>query len=120
MTPSNLAIEEGRTDADVVVYRVTGDLDLASAPALEAAVQAALERGDWRVAIDLSRCGFIDIASLTMILALQKRFERMRGNLAVTGAGWQFLRLLEIYGLERTVRVYKTSDEYEATFVLAD
>jgi anti-anti-sigma factor len=56
---------------------LTGELDIATAPALEAAVDAALKRGAQRLLLDLSDLSFVDSSGLRLFIILS---ERARGE----------------------------------------
>ncbi|MGH2969359.1 MAG: STAS domain-containing protein, partial [Solirubrobacteraceae bacterium] len=65
---------EQHGEAAVVVP--TGELDLATAPALEAALQRALESAaSGRVVLDLRELDFIDSSGLRTLLTARRRAE---------------------------------------------
>jgi anti-sigma B factor antagonist len=65
-------IRHGRT-ARVVVR---GALDIASAPGLQAALDAAIESGIARLVVDLRELDFMDSAGLSVALNLSRRAQR--------------------------------------------
>ena len=66
---ASFVVATERLDNGVPVVSVTGELDLASAPALEDPLLAACDHADGPVAVDLARCGFIDLRGLHVLLA---------------------------------------------------
>ncbi len=86
---------EPRGEAAVVVP--TGELDLATAPALEAALARAFQSaGAARVVLDLRELEFIDSSGLRTLLTARKRAE---------DAGSQFSLVAGHRGLERTLEI---------------
>lgn len=81
---------------DVPVVSVTGELDLASAPALEDPLIAACERTDGTVAVDLARCGFIDLRGLHVLLRAQERLALADRTLMLITGNPDVLRILQI------------------------
>ncbi len=86
---------EHRGGAAVVIP--TGELDLATAPALEAALGRAFEEaGSGRVVLDLRELEFIDSSGLRTLLTARKRADE---------AGSEFSLVAGHRGLERTLEI---------------
>ena len=85
---------EPRGEAAVVVP--TGELDLATAPALEAALARAFEAPGSRVVLDLRELEFIDSSGLRTLLTARKQAE---------DAGARFSLIAGHRGLERTLEI---------------
>jgi anti-sigma B factor antagonist len=90
-----------RVDKTAVV-RVDGELDLATAPALSAAI-AALEQPCDRIVLDLSTLAFIDSTGLSPAVAEYRRAARDGFDLVVAGADGQVLDVLRLTGLDVTL-----------------
>ena len=60
---------------DAAVIIPTGELALATAPALEDALQGAFEDGSGRVVLDLRELEFIDSSGLRTLLTARRRAE---------------------------------------------
>ncbi|MFM7718103.1 MAG: STAS domain-containing protein [Actinomycetota bacterium] len=78
---------DGRT------LRVTGDLDLATAPRFDRAAASLALDGD--VTLDAADLRFVDSSGLRSILALARRLQG-RGRVTVVHAGPQVRRVLEL------------------------
>jgi anti-anti-sigma factor len=85
---------EHHGDAAVVVP--TGELDLATAPALEEALGLAFGGGTARVVLDLRELEFIDSSGLRTLLTARRQAET---------AGAQFSLVAGHRGLERTLEI---------------
>jgi anti-sigma B factor antagonist len=84
------------------VVRVAGELDLATTPALWAAI-AALEQPCDRIVLDLSDLAFIDSTGLSLTVAEYRRAARDGFDLVVAGADGQVLDVLRLTGLDVTL-----------------
>jgi anti-sigma B factor antagonist len=85
---------EQHGDAAVVVP--TGELDLATAPALEDALSRAFDSSAARVVLDLRELEFIDSSGLRTLLTARRRSE---------DAGARFSLVAGHRGLERTLEI---------------
>jgi anti-anti-sigma factor len=68
-------------DGDTHVVELQGELDLATTPYVEAALDAALESGKRFVVLDLGEVGFVDSTTLNVMLAAHRRLEARGGRL---------------------------------------
>ena len=101
-----LTFEDG--PAGVTIARVEGEIDLASAPGLGAALASALEAGD--TALDLSDVAFIDSAGVRMLVELAKNDGR--GPVAVIAPpGSTARRMIELTAIESLFRLLDGPDE---------
>ncbi len=98
---------DGRT---VVVPR--GELDMASAPELEAAVIPPLESGGW-VVLDLRSLEFIDSSGLRVVVSAHRTAEDGAGRFtAVRGLpGTTVYRIVEIAGIDSVIEMVDSPDE---------
>lgn len=87
---------EGHTAA----IQAVGELDVTTAPRLNAALRAALDDGAVTVALDLVGIDLIDSAGLMALLTARRRLRRRGGTLAITGASFAVRRVLKVCALE--------------------
>ncbi len=84
---------------DVVVLRLTGELDMASAPDLLTRIDGLIAAGDHRVLVDLTRLSFCDSAGLNAFIRGDRRCARDGGWLRLTGAHGHVARVIALSGL---------------------
>lgn len=91
------------------VVRVTGELDLATAPQLEEALASRPANGG--LVIDLGGCTFVDSTCVRVLVGVVRDTEDAgeRAALVVTDPG--VLRVLEITALDTLVPVHASVDE---------
>jgi len=92
-------------DGDTVVA-LSGDLDIASAPALRERLRTVLDGTvGGRLIIDLARVGFCDASGLAVLVG-GFRLARERGLVTVLAAPQpQVMKVLHITGLDRVLAV---------------
>ena len=91
---------------------VEGEVDAATAPALDAAFRAldaprpgAAHPAPSVVVVDLSGVTFLDSSGLSVLIATHKRLRFDGRSLAVTGARPSVRRLFAISGLDRVLTI---------------
>ncbi len=111
MNPNRFEVVEEERDG-VRILAVTGELDLHTAPQLE----ERLENVEDGLLVDLSNCEFIDSTGIGLIVRTWQRLDAdLDGDdvcrFALCGLGNQVQRLLEITGLDSSLRTYEARDE---------
>jgi anti-sigma B factor antagonist len=101
-------------EADRVVLALDGELDMASAPLLQRAVDDPALAGKPLLVLDLTRLGFIDSTGLRIILAARKLCGERDQELAVTQGSQQVERLLSVTGMAEHLRTVPAADEMHA------
>jgi anti-sigma B factor antagonist len=84
---------------------VAGELDLATAPSLTAALQAALASGAREIWIDLSGVTFMDSSGLHALLAVRDQLHDGRRLVLIAPPG-RVRRLLELTGVDGIFAVF--------------
>jgi anti-sigma B factor antagonist len=92
-----IAAVERPADRTVVV-KASGELDLMTAPQLEAALEDA-QGGREDVELDLSELDFIDSTGVHLVLRVWQASQRDGWDLVITGAGPDVTRAFELVGL---------------------
>lgn len=98
------------------VISVHGELDLETAPQLEAPLDAALAAGESSIVIDLSDCEFIDSTGIAVIVRAWQRVsgngsgEGLGGDLVLCCSNDQVNRLLKITGVESSISIHPDRD----------
>jgi anti-sigma B factor antagonist len=89
---------------DRVVLALDGELDMASAPLLERAVEGVEVATKPTVVLDLHELEFIDSTGLRIILSARQRCGERGQQLAVTEGSEQVERLLSVTGMAAHLR----------------
>jgi anti-sigma B factor antagonist len=103
-------------EGGVHLVEIHGELDLSTATQLEGPLEDATQAEDAAVLIDLTDCDFIDSTGIALIVRAWQRIDATAGNggkggLVLCCQNEQVRRVLEVTGLENSLRVFATRDE---------
>jgi anti-sigma B factor antagonist len=82
-----------------------GEIDLASAAKVKAAVDAAADAGACYVIVDLEDVGFVDSTGIGVLLSSQRKLQARGGNLIVVCSDPLILRVFEVTSLIKVLNV---------------
>jgi anti-sigma B factor antagonist len=102
---------DSRSGDDRLVMSLDGELDMASAPLLQAALEDAATDATSTLVLDLEQLRFMDSTGLRIILLAQARWQSRGQELALTAGSSQVQRLLAVSGVGEHLRVIATPDE---------
>jgi anti-anti-sigma factor len=106
---------EVRHDERGLVISVSGELDLASSPALDAALVRAGAAPAERVILDLRRVSFMDSTGLSVLVKAQRHANESRQQLAVVTGSDQVLRLLTLTGVAERLTLIDAPEHLPGT-----
>src|ERR1700746_3575786 len=87
-----------RTADGITIAELTGELDIASAPALRDQLLSLLRPDSSRLVIDLSRVSFCDASGLAVLVNTARRARLLGGFLHLAAVSPQAERALNITG----------------------
>ena len=87
-------------DGETVTLALGGELDLATAPELWAAIDHALAQGRQHLVLDLAELGFVDSTGLGVFVRAGKELRASGGRLTLRNPGERVAKLLAITLLE--------------------
>ncbi|GLW89239.1 anti-sigma factor antagonist [Actinokineospora globicatena] len=104
--PSTASVE--RVGQWAVLITLRGEVDLVTAPAVDAALRAGLAVPDVLVlVVDLSEVDFLAAAGLSALVAARDTAAARAIDLRLVADGRPVLRLLDVTGLRRTFRLHR-------------
>ena len=95
------------------VMRVSGEIDMATAPRLRQHVLTVTARGPEGLVLDLDRVDFIDSTGLGVIVGAAKRMRMMDGALRIVCSQ---SHLIELFALTRLNEVFDLFETLEEAF----
>jgi anti-sigma B factor antagonist len=104
---------ELRTDPQshgVAVVRVSGDIDMSSAPQLSAHLTQLRDSGTTTIIVDLSKVDFLDSSALGALIGVQKQLKADGGSLKLACSHPKIERLFAITRLTEVIPVFATVD----------
>ncbi len=108
--PNHFRVEV-HDDGQTCVLTLTGELDLASAEALEEELERAAAAGAERVILDLRELEFMDSTGLSVVVKAHQRAEKSGTTFALVKGPPQVQRLLSLTGVADRVTVADSPDE---------
>lgn len=103
----DFSVETTSLDDGSRCLAVRGELDLATAPTLEAQLVAAAESATTTVIVDLTECGFLDSSGLAVLVKANKSLNGI-GPLTLIASSPLILKVLEITNLNRAFAIHPT------------
>jgi anti-sigma B factor antagonist len=98
------------THGDWVILAAEGEIDIATAPELDQAVETVISEGATAIAVDLSPAGFMDSTGLRSLILAQRKVQAVGGSMAVVSGSGPIRRLLEVAGVVEALSVVPTRD----------
>jgi anti-anti-sigma factor len=102
---------ETRRDGAAIVLAVSGELDLASSPALREELARANEDGTELVILDLRGLVFMDSTGLSVVVKAHQRAVESGRRFAIVRGGKQVQRLLSLTGVAERLTVVDEPEE---------
>lgn len=102
--PLGLRVEV-RPSSGSLVVRPDGELDMASAPLLEAALTTAMDGSPAAIAVDLSDLTFLDSTGVRVLLTAGRRAGREDRSFVLRSPRPPVLKVLRLTGIERLVSI---------------
>jgi anti-sigma B factor antagonist len=114
--PAPFQAAASELEGGIRLLEVHGELDLSTALQLEGPLEEAVADEGAAVLIDLSRCDFIDSTGIALLVRAWQRVDTSAGNggkggLVLCCQNEQVRRVLEVTGLEHSLRVYETRED---------
>lgn len=100
-----------REEPDRIILELQGELDMANAPLLQAAVESEPLAETKTVVLDLQQLTFLDSTGLRIILAARELCWRRGQEFAVTPGSPQVQRLLSVTGVGEHLRTIASAGE---------
>jgi len=94
-----------RSQGDHTVISVAGEIDLYTAPKLQAELMTALTGSPARLIVDMSRVDFCDSTGINVLLAAHRQARERGGELQLAGPGSATRKVLQVTGLESVFTV---------------
>lgn len=100
-----------RQQDDHVVVATTGEIDLHTAPRLQADLAELMQDGSARLIVDLSGVEFCDSTGVNVLLAAMRRAHEQNGSLSLVSPQAAVRKVLGITGLDSVFPVRESVEE---------
>jgi anti-anti-sigma factor len=96
--PLTIEAAQGRTASRLIL---AGDLDMATAPLLDRAVDVLVRQGKTKLEIDFAEVRFIDSKGLAILVSASRKLGSDGPSLVLSGLTPSLMRIFEVTGLLR-------------------
>lgn len=113
VSPAPFEVESEQREGGIHSIAVRGELDMNTAPELEAEIDRVLAGDDVAVMLDLSACEFIDSTGIALIVRTWQRLGgegEGEGRVVLCCVNHQVRRLLKITGVEASISMHERPD----------
>jgi len=97
-----------RSTPGYAVMAIAGEIDLYTAPRLQAEFTRLLENGPARIVIDMSGVEFCDSTGMNVLLSALKRMRERGGQLEVAAPRPAVRKILQVTGLDSVFTVHES------------
>lgn len=92
---------------------VEGEVDLATVEELESAIDRVFSNNSHPLVIDLRESSFMDSTGLKALVMANRKFDEGGRSFAVAISGGPVARLIDLSGVESSVRIVESTDDLE-------
>lgn len=97
-----------KTVGGITIAELTGELDIASAPALREQLLSLLRPGASSLVVDLSKVSFADASGLAVLVSTARHARQLGGCLRLAAVSPPTAQVLRITGLDRNLAIFPT------------
>ena len=106
----------GKQADDVAVLKVSGYLDTTTAGELENALYSLLNRGSYKIVVDLSGVTYISSAGWGIFIGEIKEIRNHGGDLKLAGMVGDVFEVFQLLEFQSILEAYPTTDEAKEAF----
>ena len=99
---------ETRQEGEVAVVAAAGEVDVFTAPGLDAAISAGLAAGHPRLVVDLTGVTFLDSTGLGVLVKGLKGAREAGGSMHLVVTSDRIRKIFEITGLDSAMPLFDT------------
>jgi len=102
---------ETRHEGDTAVVAATGEVDVYTAPALDAEITGLLQGGSSRLVVDLTGVSFLDSTGLGVLVKGLKSARDAGGSMHLVVTSERIRKIFDITGLDASLPLHDTVDD---------
>ena len=108
-SPSHASFKVLGRAATAVTVEVSGEIDIASAPAMRSHLNDCLAEGYTEITLDLTEMTFIDSSGLGVLVGVMNRLRREGGRLIIRDPPPVAVQVLGVSGLTPSLEIVTTN-----------
>ncbi|MFJ6722627.1 MULTISPECIES: STAS domain-containing protein [unclassified Streptomyces] len=106
---TDFSLTAQHTEGDLVLARVAGELDIATAPRLRVQALALIEQGHRHLILDLAAVTFCDSSGFNALVGIFRCAKAVEGTLVLAAVPDRLERLLDLTGLSALLPAHPTA-----------
>lgn len=110
---TGLKIESKKLPTGWHCLSVTGEIDLATVPDLESAIDSVYSTNSHPLVIDLRESSFMDSTGLKALVMANRRFDENGRGFAIAVSGGPVSRLIDLSGVESSMKIVDSTEELD-------
>ena len=95
----------------VVILRLDGRLDAATAPVLDRKIQMLVDDGHIQIALDFSQIDYLSSAGMRVLLSEGRKLHAKHGSFALFSLSSEVEEVLKMAGFDRILNIFPTEKE---------
>lgn len=100
-----------KLDGDILIVKVSGDVDASSSITLDNAISKVLNDGHKKILIDGNEMHYISSAGLGVFMSYLQDFEKENIKMALFGMNDKVVNVFKILGLDQLIKMVESEDE---------
>jgi len=100
-----------KLDGDILIVKVSGDVDASSSITLDNAISKVLNDGHKKILIDGNEMHYISSAGLGVFMSYLQDFEKENVKMALFGMNDKVVNVFKILGLDQLIKMVESEDE---------
>ncbi len=96
---------------EIVVIRVGGRLDAASSPQLETKINEIVDKGHFKLVLNLSGVEYLSSAGMRLMLSVSKKLKHLEGKLVACSLSDEVDEVIKMAGFHKVIEFYPNEDE---------
>lgn len=93
------------------VLQIGGEVDVATAPKLREQLLALVNKGCYRIVVDLEEVDFIDSTGLGVLIGARKRVGLQEGDMKLVCTEARIIKVFEITGLNKVFEIHASVND---------
>jgi len=99
------------TVSGLIVLRMRGRLDAASAPDLEKKLSQEIAEGNHKIVLDFGGVDYSSSAGMRVLLSKTKELKELNGGLYCSSIGDDVMSIINLAGFQRIIIIHQTEKE---------
>ncbi|HEX2315784.1 MAG TPA: STAS domain-containing protein [Thermomonospora sp.] len=106
----DFAVEQ-RTEKDVTIVKVSGEIDVFSSPKLREMLIDVIDKGPLHLVVDLGDVTFLDSTGLGVLVGIYHRLRARSGTMSFVGANERVRRVFHVTQLTKIFSLHDTLED---------